>query len=256
MAQQTVCGFVGNSDTYGLGVRIGVYLSWTTPILAQLVLPESTVEATDSLIIFEIALLAATFLITVRRENTYEVEIFIMLYMYFVGLAVYLLCASMPPSYGRPRSLRFSLVRAGVQGVSTLIMGVYCLWFLIKHSIFNATPCSNWIYPQRQLAFIFLAVVFAGVCVFIVLPMALWVPDVFTAAESYWRQTFPNREAKYWPRINSFGRSTFWWYKGFVQSLADYVKVASRRWRGQGALSVDEQLSEKEQSLNMYVILS
>ena len=166
-------------------------------------------DAADSLIIFQIALLAATFVITVDRKNTYVVEIFIMLYMYFIGLAIYLACALMPGVYGRNRKTKFSFMRGFIQCVSTLVMGMYCVWFLIKRNIFIPTPCGIWIYPQRQLAYVFLGAVGAGICVFILLPMAAWAPDAFTIAERWWRYKFPQRTPRLWPKLNAFGRATF-----------------------------------------------
>ena len=76
---EDTCGFEGNADTYGLGVRLGIYLSWTSTIIASGWLPTIRADIIDTLVIFTLAFFGATLLVTIYRDETYIIEIIIML---------------------------------------------------------------------------------------------------------------------------------------------------------------------------------
>ena len=40
------CGFVGDNNTYGLGIRLGIYLQWITSGIAYNFVPEEAVTST------------------------------------------------------------------------------------------------------------------------------------------------------------------------------------------------------------------
>lgn len=60
--EDPTCGFEGNSDTYDLGVRLGIYLSWLSILIAAAWFPKIIGELTDGLLVFLVAFLAATVL--------------------------------------------------------------------------------------------------------------------------------------------------------------------------------------------------
>jgi hypothetical protein len=73
-----LCQFEGNSDLYGLGVRLGVYAQLLATALANHVLPDALVSALDTNVIFLVAILAALLKSTAEKEIS-TVEAFIML---------------------------------------------------------------------------------------------------------------------------------------------------------------------------------
>ena len=88
------CRFVGNSDMYGLGIRIGFYLQWYGGIMATMIAKSEIVGLRISNALF----IAATFLallIQVANNKLRLVEIYIILlltfgsYLYFVPLYVW-----------------------------------------------------------------------------------------------------------------------------------------------------------------------
>lgn len=78
------CGFVGNSDLYGLGIRLGVYFQWLSGIVAQ-IHPESWQDVQKAYTIFLFAILIATMILTANASTTAPSEIFILFYMFFGG---------------------------------------------------------------------------------------------------------------------------------------------------------------------------
>jgi hypothetical protein len=85
MADRT-CGFVGNSDIYGLGIRLGLYFQWAASILSKQfsASPESIRDIIDVDIIFLTAIFISTALLAGGTIGTpYSVEILIMLHIYF-----------------------------------------------------------------------------------------------------------------------------------------------------------------------------
>ncbi|KAH8779810.1 hypothetical protein F5883DRAFT_540606 [Diaporthe sp. PMI_573] len=79
------CGFDGNPDIYGLGVRLGAYLSWVSITIASTFFPSARKDLLDALVIFSIAFFAAIILESLDDE-TYTVELIIMGYIFFGGI--------------------------------------------------------------------------------------------------------------------------------------------------------------------------
>jgi hypothetical protein len=87
------CGFDGNADMYGVGIRVGFYLQWYSCILASWI---SRVEV-PSMRISNLMFVSATFLATIiqtveNRVRPVEIYIFLLLtfggYLYLVRLVV------------------------------------------------------------------------------------------------------------------------------------------------------------------------
>ena len=84
---ETLCGqgFVGNSDIYGLGVRLGIYLQWLSCLLANHTLPDTRSALAQAYMIFLIAICAAIVVMSVQSTCTFAIEIVILYYMFFGG---------------------------------------------------------------------------------------------------------------------------------------------------------------------------
>ena len=77
-------GFAGNSDFYGLGIRIGIYLQWISSLLTNVLLPRGISDSLDTNSIFLFAVFVAVANATsLSQEGFHLVEIFVMLQLCF-----------------------------------------------------------------------------------------------------------------------------------------------------------------------------
>lgn len=82
-------GFEGNADAYGLGIRLGIYLQWTAQTLANFLLPADVAHDTAAAVVaFDVALAIATLLLTFRRQCTFTVELYLILFIFWGSLLV------------------------------------------------------------------------------------------------------------------------------------------------------------------------
>lgn len=84
---QQLCGFVGNGDTYGLGVRLGAYLQWITSLFAS----QLSVDEANSMrgvnTCFNFAMLVALIWQTFSRDpHLYPSEAYILLLFCISGI--------------------------------------------------------------------------------------------------------------------------------------------------------------------------
>ncbi|KAF8854981.1 hypothetical protein BDZ45DRAFT_24228 [Acephala macrosclerotiorum] len=81
------CGYSGNTEIYGLGIRLGLYLQWAAGFLAGLLrkdASESAVEIQYSHLLFAMAIFLAV--VTPDTSSTAPLDIVILFFMYFGGL--------------------------------------------------------------------------------------------------------------------------------------------------------------------------
>ena len=86
-SEQT-CGFQGNGDIYGLGIRVGIYLQWLASILQKQFLVRVNLglqrDLLDANSIFCLAIFVATILLSTGPVGpVYRVEVLIMLHIFF-----------------------------------------------------------------------------------------------------------------------------------------------------------------------------
>ena len=84
---QILCnsGFRGNSDYYGIGIRIGLYLQWMALLLGNTFLPNVQKELKTIYLVFSVAICCATVITTFVRSCTFSIEIQILYWMYLGG---------------------------------------------------------------------------------------------------------------------------------------------------------------------------
>jgi hypothetical protein len=75
------CSRVGNTDLYGLGIRLGVYLQLFSTLIANHCLPETAQEAWDSNAVFIVAIFIAILKSSVTKTDPAPFEAFVMLQM-------------------------------------------------------------------------------------------------------------------------------------------------------------------------------
>jgi hypothetical protein len=140
-ANGTLCGFAGNSDIYGLGIRLGVYLQWIATLISYQLLEDSIDSVTAANWVFLFATMIATLVITAARTSykTYSAEIMIMLYIVVGELVVCIL-----PVLSEGNSLPSLL---GVYGSFSAFFAVFLFasWFWLKGVwMMSLTPCGTY----------------------------------------------------------------------------------------------------------------
>lgn len=135
------CGFVGNSDFYGLGIRAGIYLQWLASLISHVKVPSQSRTMAASNMIFSLASFIAMFFLTYHIPCTYEAEIMILLFILWGGSMAIVLPMVRSPDYGE----RGIVVVWSIWGTPTV---VYTCWFWINmakgnNSLFAETPCGT-----------------------------------------------------------------------------------------------------------------
>ncbi|KAM7214521.1 hypothetical protein V8F06_010082 [Rhypophila decipiens] len=201
------CGFEGNLDTYGLGVRLGNYLSWATIMIATIWFPKIRADLLDATIIFSIALFGSTILVSVNRDSTHSVEIIIMSYLFFGGIFCITGCFVAPPADNKARAHRkVSIFRGVILFFCVVCMAMYNFWFYWiapnNGIVFLPTTCGTWIFPfgyvdqvqhaRRGAMMVYALASFAGVGWLLAALVALVLagPDIATLSESLWGHYF------------------------------------------------------------------
>lgn len=89
-AQQAV-GFEDDPDFYGLGIRIGLYLQWTSALVTNWYTPTERKAVITTYIVFSISITVAILVKIFSRQCTFMAEMFVVLTMFWGGLNVVLL---------------------------------------------------------------------------------------------------------------------------------------------------------------------
>ena len=76
---RTTCGFDGDPDTYGLGIRIGVYTQWASGVIANWYVTEMAHTMRVRATLFQMAMAVALAFITIRKPRPYAVDAVIMI---------------------------------------------------------------------------------------------------------------------------------------------------------------------------------
>ncbi|KAL3476198.1 hypothetical protein BJX99DRAFT_258713 [Aspergillus californicus] len=178
------CGFPGNPDLYGLGIRTGIYLQWISALTSSYFHLEDTPLLLFNYFAFSLAIMAALFVLTFHGQantHTHTIEIIIMIYLFFGGLY----SISPRSSQGR-QPPRVIISRRLILGPATgFTMLIYSSWFWINGrngSRFVETPCGNTIFLFARVP----ARYFGRVAIFFaVLSIALAVVVFFATLRYY-----------------------------------------------------------------------
>ncbi|KAK3900969.1 hypothetical protein C8A05DRAFT_35373 [Staphylotrichum tortipilum] len=79
------CGFEGNADLYGLGIRLGIYFQWLSAQLCRVLHKEYVVELDRTYMIFLAAVFIALLVLTGDADSTYDVEVLVLMYILICG---------------------------------------------------------------------------------------------------------------------------------------------------------------------------
>lgn len=128
------CAFTGNSDLYGLGIRVGIYLQWVSAFLANLRHADAVQDMLATNTIFLMALFIALAIITANQTvRAAEVVILLQLCFGFLftvsstwGLRVRATFTS-PPNYGG--RIKLPLLGSTIRICLATAICIYNVWF-------------------------------------------------------------------------------------------------------------------------------
>lgn len=140
----TDCGFVGDQDMYGLGIRIGYYVQWVATVFGAYFTPKIVSSAFEANAIFNIGMLAGLVFSTLKRNNMYVVEPVMVLGFSIGGAIVGLLDPKNVHDPKSRESLRARLVHLCGTGALSLPLLVYWTWYsFYGMDTMNYNHCST-----------------------------------------------------------------------------------------------------------------
>lgn len=147
-ARDETCGFEGNSELYGLGIRLGVYFQWTTALLVYAHYEKGRHALQKDYTIFLFAITIAIIITTAQAAATYDVEILILTYIIFGGIIIVF-----STNAKQTQNLIEEMLKEGhrlrwsdfVEVFTLAGVGIYCSWFWINgiSAHFTKTPCGS-----------------------------------------------------------------------------------------------------------------
>jgi hypothetical protein len=140
------CGFQGNPDLYGLGIRLGVYFQWASAQIIYGWYPEGRNDLAESYLVFLFAIIVAVIVITAQAEPTYAGEILILIYIIFGG--IYTVLGGGARQHHLNRIKKSSVHYAQLFTFSIIMTStcIYCSWFWLhglRHNVLQ-TPCGTY----------------------------------------------------------------------------------------------------------------
>lgn len=123
------CGFDGDQDMYGLGIRIGYYVQWIATVFGAYYTPKIVSSAFEANAIFNIGMLAGLVYSTMRRNNMFVVEPVMVLGFSIGGAIVGLLDPKNVHNPKSLKSLRARLVHLCGTGALSLPLLIYWTWY-------------------------------------------------------------------------------------------------------------------------------
>lgn len=142
------CGFTGNPDLYGIGIRLGYYTQALSVWFANyFVLVEAKVLRSVNLL-FLVALFIALAWLSHQSQQTYAIEVFLLLRLLFATWYVGVLDRSrFSKKHGRK-----GIARIVIRECALLGMLSYAVWFAwIGLDRMERTPCGTWIFFAARL---------------------------------------------------------------------------------------------------------
>lgn len=130
IAFEEQCGFDGDQDMYGLGIRIGYYVQWVATVFGAYYTPKIVSSAFEANAIFNIGMLAGLVYSTMRRgSDMYVIEPLMVLGFSIGGAIVGLLDPKNVHDPKSIKSLRARLVHLCGTGALSIPLLVYWTWY-------------------------------------------------------------------------------------------------------------------------------
>jgi hypothetical protein len=137
------CGFAGNNDIYGIGIRIGIYTQIFAVWIANYFLFSQAQILRDSITIFTVALLAVSFMFVASPSSSYAIEAFIL----FQVLSWSCMMGVRAKSRYSKLNSRNTVIRAVVSEAINLCSISLQVWFWWRGlDQMLKTPCGTYIW--------------------------------------------------------------------------------------------------------------
>lgn len=153
LSARAACSIQGNSDFYGLGIRIGIYLQWVTSFLANHLLEDAIWDNLTTNTIFLLALFVALVVATVEG-SVQPAEVVVLLQLCFGFLFSILSIWGLRTRYrARQRPVRFPLLSATFRLMIATAISIYSAWFWIHDAAISpaAGRCSYYTFFFAKL---------------------------------------------------------------------------------------------------------
>lgn len=137
------CGFPGNGDLYGFGVRLGLYLQWAATIAANTFLPQEASNMRTINGCFQLALLIGLCYTTITNPDLFAAEVIIILFFGFGSTS----------TLQFPRNAQTQATAIGAISRWFIFSGfvVYSMWFWwVGKATMAWNPCSRSIFFLRK----------------------------------------------------------------------------------------------------------
>jgi hypothetical protein len=136
------CGFEGNNDIYGIGIRIGVYAQILAVWFANYFLFSEAQVLRDSVSIFSVALLIVALLYAASPQDVFAVEGFVLLQILAWSCIMGVRAKS---SYSKGIFSRGSLIRKLVCEIVNLVnIGLHVWFWWVGVEQMKKTPCGTY----------------------------------------------------------------------------------------------------------------
>ena len=145
---QDTCGFTGNSDLYGIGIRLGYYTQALSVWFANYFVFSEARELRSVNLLFLVALFIALVWLSHHSQQTYAIEVFLLLRLLFATWYVGVLDRSrFSKKRGRKRIMRVVIRECALLGMLS-----YTVWYAwIGLDRMEKTPCGTWIFFFAKL---------------------------------------------------------------------------------------------------------
>ncbi|KAF8464432.1 hypothetical protein BDZ91DRAFT_849723 [Kalaharituber pfeilii] len=117
------CGFDGDSDTYGLGIRIGIYTQWASNVIANWYVVDMGATMRVRATLFQMAMAVALMFITVRKPRPHAVDALIIIVI-LLGNA-----CSLTSHTVRPRQWKHTTLGGRMRFLFFFLLSLYASWF-------------------------------------------------------------------------------------------------------------------------------
>ncbi|MCJ1279657.1 hypothetical protein MMC21_007481 [Puttea exsequens] len=139
----THCGFDGNSDILGIGIRIGYYTQALSVWFANYFVASEAKVLRSINLLFLVALFVGLVWLAHAPQQTFAIEIFLLLRLLFATWYVGVL----DRSKFTQRNVKKSNVRVVIREASLLGLLAYSVWFAwVGLDRLEKTPCGTWIF--------------------------------------------------------------------------------------------------------------
>jgi len=188
------CGFEGNNDIYGIGIRIGIYAQILAVWFANYFLLSEAQVLRDSVSIFSVAILIVTLIYASNPGDVYAVEAFVLLQILAWSCITGVRAKS---SYSRATFSRGSFLRRVVCEIVNLVnicLHVWFWWAGLDDT--KETPCGTWLmmYVVKTDLFGWARKVMMAMSLFVLLCTIYWMVLGFLRPWTTWKVSEKRRE--------------------------------------------------------------